>query len=200
MAAVTICHDFGAQEKEICHYFHLPFHLPWWNRGRCLDHSFFLVFSLKPVLSLSSFTLIKRLCSSSSSLSAIRVVSSAYLRLLMFLLPVLIPACNSSSPAFLLMCSVHRLNRVTADSLVVLLFQSWTNQLFHTGSYLMLLDLHTGFSGDSKTVWYSQLSKSFPRFVMIHTVKGFSMVDGTGCFSEIPLLSLKSSKCWQFDL
>ena len=26
-------------------------------------------------------------------------------------------------------------------------------------------------------VWYSHLSKSFPQFVMIHTVKGFSMVD-----------------------
>ena len=35
-------------------------------------------------------------------LSAIRVVSSAHLRLLMFLPPVLIPAYNSSSPAFLL--------------------------------------------------------------------------------------------------
>ena len=26
-------------------------------------------------------------------------------------------------------------------------------------------------------VWYSHLSKSFPQFVMIHTVKGFGMVD-----------------------
>ena len=38
-----------------------------------------------------------------SSLSAIRVVSSAYLRLLIFLLAILIPACVSSSPAFLMM-------------------------------------------------------------------------------------------------
>ena len=49
----------------------------------------------KPALSLSSFTLIKRLFIS-SSISVLRVVSSAYLRLLMFLLPILIPACNSS--------------------------------------------------------------------------------------------------------
>ena len=28
-------------------------------------------------------------------------------------------------------------------------------------------------------VWYSHLSKSFPQFVMIHTVKGFSVVDET---------------------
>ena len=28
-------------------------------------------------------------------------------------------------------------------------------------------------------VWYSHLSKSFPQLVMIHTVKGFSVVDET---------------------
>ena len=28
-------------------------------------------------------------------------------------------------------------------------------------------------------VWYSHLAKSFPQFVMIHTVKGFSIVDET---------------------
>ena len=42
---------------------------------------------------------------SSSSLSAIRVVSSAYLRLLIFLLAILIPAYASPSPAFLMMYS-----------------------------------------------------------------------------------------------
>ena len=47
-------------------------------------------------------TFIKRLFSS-SSLSAIRVLSSAYLRLLIFLPAILIPACASSSAAFLMM-------------------------------------------------------------------------------------------------
>ena len=60
----------------------------------------FWMLSFKPTFSVSSFTFIKRLFSS-SSLSAIRVVSSAYLRLLIFLLEILIPACASSSPAFL---------------------------------------------------------------------------------------------------
>ena len=54
--------------------------------------------------SLSSFNFIKRLFSS-SPLSAIRVVSSAYLRLLIFLPAILIPACASSSPAFLMIYS-----------------------------------------------------------------------------------------------
>ena len=49
--------------------------------------------SFKPTFSLSSFTFIKRLFSS-SSLSAIRVVSYAYLRLLIFLPAILIPAVH----------------------------------------------------------------------------------------------------------
>ena len=56
----------------------------------------FWMLGFKPTFSLSSFTFIKRLCSS-SSLSAIRVVSSAYLRWLIFLPAILIPACASSS-------------------------------------------------------------------------------------------------------
>ena len=70
----------------------------------------FWMLSYKPVFSLSSFTFIKRLFRS-SSLSAIRVVSSAYLRLLIFLLAILIPAYTSSSPAFLMIYSVYKLNK-----------------------------------------------------------------------------------------
>ena len=46
----------------------------------------------------------------SSSLSVIRVVSSVYLRLLIFLLAILIPACASSSLAFHMMYSAYKLN------------------------------------------------------------------------------------------
>ena len=70
----------------------------------------FWMLSFKLTCSLSSFTFIKRLFSS-SSLSAIRVVSSAYLRWLIFLLAILIPACASSSPAFLMMYSAYKLNK-----------------------------------------------------------------------------------------
>ena len=59
----------------------------------------FWMLSFKPAFSLSFYTFIKRLFSS-SSLSAIRVVSSAYLKLLIFLLAILFPACASSSLAF----------------------------------------------------------------------------------------------------
>ena len=66
--------------------------------------------SFKPTFSLYPFTFMKRLFSS-SSLSAIRVVSSAYLRLLIFLPAILMPACTSSSPAFLMMYSAYKLNK-----------------------------------------------------------------------------------------
>ena len=107
MAAVTICSDFGAPQNEVWHCFHcLPIYLPW-------SDAMILVFwmlSFKPTFSLSYFTFIKKLFSS-SSLSAIRVVSSAYLRLLIFLPAILIPACASSSLAFLMMYSAYKLNK-----------------------------------------------------------------------------------------
>ena len=68
---------------------------------------------------------------SSSLLSAIRVVSFAYLRLLIFLLAILIPACASSSPAFLIMYSAYELNKQAICGFDVLLFVFATSLLFH---------------------------------------------------------------------
>ena len=70
----------------------------------------FWMLNFKPAFSLSSFTFIKRLFSP-SSLSAIRVVSSTYLRLLIFLLAVVIPACASPSLAFCTMYSAYKLSK-----------------------------------------------------------------------------------------
>ena len=70
----------------------------------------FWMLSFKPTFSLSSFTFIKRLFSS-FSLSAMRVVSSAYLSLLIFLPASLIPAYASSSPEFLMIYSEYKLNK-----------------------------------------------------------------------------------------
>ena len=109
MAAVTICSDFGAQENKICHCFHcFPIYLLWSDGTRFHDLSFWMS-SFKPTFSLSSFTFIKKLFN--SSLSAIRVVLSAYLRLFIFLLAILIPACGSSSPTFHIMYSAYKLNK-----------------------------------------------------------------------------------------
>ena len=46
-----------------------------------------------------------------SSFSAVRVVSSVYLTLLMFLLAMLIPAYDSSSLAFCMMYTAYKLNK-----------------------------------------------------------------------------------------
>ena len=70
----------------------------------------FWMLGFKPGFSLSSFTLIKKVFSS-SSLSAIRVILSAYLRLLPFQLANLIPPCDSSNPTFLMMYSAFKLNK-----------------------------------------------------------------------------------------
>ena len=93
--------------RIVCHCFHcFPIYLPCdWTS--CLV---FWMLSFKPAFSLSSFTFIKKLFSS-SSLFAISVVSSAYLRLLIFLPANLIPVCASSSSAFLMMYSAYKLNK-----------------------------------------------------------------------------------------
>ena len=70
----------------------------------------FWMLSFKSKFSLSSLTFIKKLFSS-SLLFAIRVVLSTYLRLLIFLPAILIPACASSSLAFPMMYSAWKLNR-----------------------------------------------------------------------------------------
>ena len=70
----------------------------------------FWMLSVKPTFSLSSFTFIKRLFSS-SLLSAIRVLPSVYLKLLIFLPEILIPACSSSSLVFWMTYSAYKLNK-----------------------------------------------------------------------------------------
>ena len=110
MAAITICSDFGAQKNKsarvstvspsICHEVMGP-------DARILV---FWMLSFKPTFLLSYFTVIKRLFGS-PSLSAIRVVSSAYLILLIFLSAILIPACASSRPTFCMMYSAYKLNK-----------------------------------------------------------------------------------------
>ena len=137
----------------------------------------FWMLSFKPTFSLFSFT--KKLFSS-SSLSAIRVVSSAYLRLLMFLPPFLIPACNLSSPAFLMMCSAYRLNkqggsRQLCGSPFWILNQSVVpNRVLTVASW-------PAYSFLRRQVRWSGIPISLRvfQFVVIHTIKGFSVVDET---------------------
>ena len=146
MAEITICSDFGTQKNKVSHGLHcFPIYIPWVMGLEAMIFVFWML-SFKPTSSLSSFIFIRRLFS--SSISAMRVVSSVYLRLLIFFSAILIPAYISSGPAFLMMYSAYKLNKqVTVYSLDVLLSWFGTSLLFHVQFYLLLLDLHTDFSG-----------------------------------------------------
>ena len=108
MAAVTICSDFGAQENKVSHCFHcFPTYLQWSDGSDAMILVFWML-SSKPTFSLSSFTFIKRLFSS-SSLSAITVVSSTYLSYWYFSWQSWFQLVLH--PAFLMMYSTYKLNK-----------------------------------------------------------------------------------------
>ena len=134
--------------------------------------------SFKPAFSFPSFTFIKRLFFISSSLYAIRVVLSAYLRLLIFLPAILILAYASSSSSLHMMYSAYKLNNQD-DNLQpwLLLSQFGTRPLFHIQFCFFLTCIQIS-QDAGKVVWYSHLFQDFPRFVVNHTVKGFSVVSG----------------------
>ena len=110
MAAVTIHSDYGGQENKICHCFHVFPSICHEVMGADAMILIFWMLNFKPAFSLSSFTPIKRLFSS-SPLSAIRMVSSAYIKLLIFPPLILIPAWDSFSLAFQATYSAYKLNK-----------------------------------------------------------------------------------------
>ena len=66
---------------------------------------------------------------------------------------------------------------MTIYSLDLLLFLFGTSPLFHVQFYLLLLDQHTDFSGGWSGGLVLHLLKNFPEFVVVHTVKVFSIVN-----------------------
>ena len=92
-------------------------------------------------------------------------MSSAYLRLLIFLPAVLIPACASSSQAFLMIYSAYSFPYLGP----VCCSMSSSNCCFLT---CIQVSQEAG-----QVVWYSHLFQNFPQFVVIHTVKGFVIVN-----------------------
>ena len=143
--------------------------------------------SFKLTFSLSSFTFIKRLFSS-SSLSAISVLSSAYLRLLIFLPAILIPSYSSSSPAFLMMYSAYKFNKQSDN------IQPWCTPFPIWNQYAIPCPVLTVASWPAyrflkRQVRWSGISISFRifQFIVIHTVKGFGIVnkEETDAFPEL---------------
>ena len=126
----------------------------------------FRMLSFKPAFSLSSFTFIRRLFCS-SSFSAIRVVSSAYLRVLIFLPAILIAVCASSSPAFHMMDSAYKLNKQD-DNMTALTYSFPNFKLVccsMSGSNCCFWTCIQASQEAGKVVWYSHIFKNFPQFV-----------------------------------
>ena len=106
-----------------------------------------------------------------------RVVSSAYLILLIFLPETLIPVCASSSWAFFMMYSASNLSN-QGDSI-----QPWhTPFLIWNQSVpcsVLAVASWPAFRFLRRQIRWSgiSISVSFPQLVVIHTVKGFCKVD-----------------------
>ena len=80
--------------------------------------------------------------------------------------------------SFHMMYSACKLiSKVTIYSLVVLLSQFWTSPLFHAWFNCCFLTYIQVLQEAGKVVWYSHLLKNFPQCVVIHTFKGFSIVN-----------------------
>ena len=109
----------------------------------------FIMLSFKPTFSLSSLTFIKRFFSF-SSLSAIRAVSSAYLRLLIFLTAILIPACVT--PRQSLICFLF---------LYILLIMDISYKWNHIICSLLCFLQITNYFQDSFTLSHVQVLHSF---------------------------------------
>jgi len=154
--------------------------------------------NFKPAL--SSFTFIKRFFSS-SSLFAITVVSCAYLRLFIFLSATVYPACDSCSPGFHMMHSAYKLNKQGNN------IQPCGTPFLIWVQSVVLCPVLTVASWPTYRCLRRQIKWSgipiFLRifqFVVIHIVKGFSIVNEAEVYviSGTPLLSPWFNECLQF--
>ena len=179
----------------------------------------FWMLSFKPVFSLSSFTFFKSFFGS-SLLSAIRVVPSAYLRLLIVLPAILIPACASSSLAFHMKYSAIKLNKQGNNiHLWHTTFPIW-NQSVVPCPVLTVASLPAYRFLRRQVRWSGiPISLRIFQFVVIHTVKGFTVVNEAevdvslelSCFSFNPMdvgnlisgfsiFSRSSLNIWDFSI
>ena len=173
MTAVTTWSDFGGQENKVYHCFHcFPIYC---HEVMEMDAMIlvFWMFSVKPTFSLSSFTFIKRLFSF-PSLSAIRVLSSAYLRLLIFLSAIFILAWASSSLEFHMVYSAYKLNKQDDNIQLCTPFPIWNQSI--APCPVVTVASWPPYRFHRWPVRWSGIPISFRNFlpfVVIHTVKGF---------------------------
>ena len=136
----------------------------------------FWMLSFKSTFFHSPLPFLKRLFSC-SLLSAIRVVSSAYLRLLIFLSAILIPACASSSPVFLTIHSAYKLNK-QGDNIQpwCMPFPTWNQSVV---SCLVLTVAWPAYRFLKRQIRWSGIPISWRIFhsLLWSTVRGFGVVN-----------------------
>ena len=169
-------------KKIVSHCVHcFPIYLPCSDGTRCHDLSFLSV-EFWANISLSSF--IKRLFS--SSLSSISVVSSAYLRLLIFLPAILIPAVLHPAWHFTL-CTLYicYISRLTIYSLDILLSQ-WNQSIVPCPFHVYVIQATEVTVASWPAYWFLRrqvrcsgipISLRIFQFVVIYTVKGFGAIN-----------------------
>ena len=95
---------------------------------------------------------------------------------LKFLPAILIPACASSSPAFLMMYSTYKLNK-QGDNIQPrhTLFPKWNQSVVPC----LAVASRPAYRFLKRQVRWSgiPISQNFPQFIVIHTVKGFDIVN-----------------------
>ena len=175
MAAVTICSDFDPKKTKSVTASIFPPSICHEVMGPDAIIFFFWTLSFKPAFSFSSFIFIKRLFSY-SSLSAIKVVSSECLRLFIFLLEILIPACASSSLAFHMMYSAYKLNK-QSDNIQPWCtpFPIWNQSV--VPHLVLTIASWPAYRFLRRKVRWSGISTAWRifQFFMIHTVKMMSL-------------------------
>ena len=160
--------------------------------------------SFKPAFSLPSFTFIKTLFSSSSP-SAVRVVSSAYLMLLIFPPTILIPAYASSSLAYCMMYSAYMLNKEGEN------IQPWHTPFPIWNQYILPCPVIIVASSSAYRFLRRQIRRSgipiflriFLSLLWIHTIKGFGVVNEAEAdvfFWKSLAFSMIQRVFWQFGL
>ena len=74
---------------------------------------------------------------------------------------------------------------MTIYSLDILLSQFGASVVFMSGSNCCFLTCIQTSQEAGQVVWYSNLFQNFPQFVVIHTVKGFGIVNKADVFLEL---------------
>ena len=92
------------------------------------------------------------------------MVSSAYLRLLLFLPAIFIPACASSSPAFLMMYSAYKLNK-QGDNI-----QPWSTPFPIWNQSVVPCPVLTGASWPAYSFLKRQVLPSNPSFMFSYAI------------------------------